>query len=191
MSHALVARMDGLGDVLLSGPLVRAVAAGSGEVTYLAGPAGAPAARLLPGVDRVVVGRAGWIDNPPSAVTRSAVDALVERVVRLGVDVAVVLTSFHQSPLPMAMVLRMAGVARIGAVSVDYPGALLDVRHLVNDDVHEVVRALSLGEAMDYRLPPGDDGSLRVRSALPGPQRLPASRSCRTASTWSSTRARR
>ena len=42
------------------------------------------------------------------------------------------------------------------------------MRHLVNDDVHEVVRALSLGEAMDYRLPPGDDGSLRVRSALPG-----------------------
>lgn len=173
MSHALVVRMDRLGDVLLSGPLVRAVAAGSDELTYLAGPAGAPAARLLPGVDRVVVGRAGWIDDPPSAVTRARIDALVERVVRLRVDVAVVSTSFHQSPLPIAMVLRMAGISRIGAVSIDYPGSLLDVRHLVGDDIHEVTRALSLGEAMGYRLPPGDDGSLRIRPELLSPHASP------------------
>ena len=60
------------------------------------------------------------------------------------------------------MVMRMAGVGRVGAISVDYPGSLLDVRHLVDDDVHEVVRSLSLGEAMGYRLPAGDDGALRV-----------------------------
>jgi ADP-heptose:LPS heptosyltransferase len=145
LTHALIVRMDRLG-----------------EVTYLASPAGAPAARLLPGVNRVVVDRAGWIDDPPLPVTRASIDALVERVVRLRVDTAVVLTSFHQSPLPMAMVARMAGVGRIGAISVDYPGSLLDVRHLVDDDVHEVVRALSLGEAMGYRLPAGDDGCLQV-----------------------------
>lgn len=162
MTHALIARMDRLGDVLLSGPLVRAVADRCDEVTYLASPAGAAAARLLPGVDRVAVDQVGWIDQPPSPVTRASVDALVERVVQLRVDTAVVLTSFHQSPLPLAMVLRMAGVGRIGAISVDYPGSLLDVRHLVDDDVHEVVRALSLGEAMGYRLPLGDDGALKV-----------------------------
>jgi ADP-heptose:LPS heptosyltransferase len=162
LTHALIARMDRLGDVLLSGPTVRAVAHGSDQVTYLTSPAGAPAARLLPGVDRVVVDRAGWIDNPPSPVTRASVDALVERIVGLRVDTAIVLTSFHQSPLPMAMVGRMAGVGRIGGISVDYPGSLLDVRHLVDDDVHEVMRALSLGEAMGYRLPAGDDGSLHV-----------------------------
>ena len=38
------------------------------------------------------------------------------------------LTSFHQSPLPTALVLRLAGVARITGASVDYPGSLLDVR---------------------------------------------------------------
>lgn len=162
MTHALIVRMDRLGDVLLSGPLVRAAAASCDRVTYLASPDGAPAARILPGVDRVLVDRAGWIDDPARPVTRARIDALVEGLIGLGIDVAVVLTSFHQSPLPVAMVLRMASVDRIGAISVDYPGSLLDVRHLVDDDVHEVVRALSLGQAMGYRLPPGDEGDLRV-----------------------------
>jgi ADP-heptose:LPS heptosyltransferase len=77
-------------------------------------------------------------------------------------DEAIVLTSFHQCPLPTALLLRAAGLARIGAISDDYPGALLDIRHVVTDDIHEVERALSLVEAMGYRLPPGDDGLLRV-----------------------------
>ena len=47
----LVARLDSVGDVLVQGPLVRAVAAGADRVVFLAGPAGAEAARLLPGVD--------------------------------------------------------------------------------------------------------------------------------------------
>jgi ADP-heptose:LPS heptosyltransferase len=56
----------------------------------------------------------------------------------------------------------MAGVPRIGAISVDYPGSLLDVRHAVPDDVHEVERALSLVAAMGYVLPPADDGRLAL-----------------------------
>jgi ADP-heptose:LPS heptosyltransferase len=57
----------------------------------------------------------------------------------------------------------MAGVRTIAAISEDYPGSLLDVRHRVSDDVHEVTRALSLVETLGYRLPDGDDGRLRVR----------------------------
>ena len=51
--RVLVVRLDGAGDVLLAGPAVRAVAAGS-EVTMLCGPDGAAAARLLPGVADVL-----------------------------------------------------------------------------------------------------------------------------------------
>ena len=53
------------GDVLLQGPAVRAVAAGSRRVTLLCGPRGEAAARLLPGVDEVVVYSAEWIDPEP------------------------------------------------------------------------------------------------------------------------------
>src|SRR5204863_5067901 len=78
-------------------------------------------------------------------------------------DEAIIFTSFHQSPLPLALLLRMAGVPTIAAVSVDYPGSLLDVRHRVDEDIHEVERALSLAATLGYRLPEGDDGGLRVR----------------------------
>ena len=65
--RVLVARLDNTGDVLLSGPLVRAVAARA-SVVYLCSPTGAPAARLLPGVGSVVTARAGWIEAGGPAV---------------------------------------------------------------------------------------------------------------------------
>jgi ADP-heptose:LPS heptosyltransferase len=95
------------------------------------------------------------------------VDELVDRLVDLEVDQALVLTSFHQSPLPLALLLRMAGVSTIAAISVDYPGSLLDVRHRVDDDLHEVERGLSLAATLGYRLADGDDGRLGVRRDPP------------------------
>ncbi|HEY1429530.1 MAG TPA: glycosyltransferase family 9 protein, partial [Candidatus Tumulicola sp.] len=78
---------------------------------------------------------------------------------------AIVFTSFHQSPLPMALLLRLAGVGKIAAISDDYAGSLLDVRHRVPDDIHEVERALSLAGAAGYVLADDDDGKLTMRVA--------------------------
>ena len=61
--HVLVARQDSMGDVLLAGPAVRAVAAGAGRVTLLCGPRGREAGELLPGVDEVVVEHAASDDD--------------------------------------------------------------------------------------------------------------------------------
>jgi ADP-heptose:LPS heptosyltransferase len=163
----LVARLDNAGDVLLQGPLVRAVAAGADRVVFLAGPAGAEAARLLPGVDDVRTWRCPWIDSSPVPVDTVDLAALAERVRSLAPDEALISTSFHQSPLPLALILRAAGVPRISAISVDYPGSLLDVRHQVDGDLPEPERALSLARAAGFDLPPGDDGRLAVRRPLP------------------------
>jgi ADP-heptose:LPS heptosyltransferase len=163
--RVLVARMDSMGDVLVSGPAVRAVAA-SAEVVLLAGPQGASAARLLPGVSEVRVLAAPWI----TGTARPVDDALVEEVRALvgetGIDEAVVLTSFHQSPLPLAMLLRIAGVGRITGASVDAAGGLLDVRLIpgedLSEDLPEPVRALRIAAAAGFALPAGDDGRLAV-----------------------------
>jgi ADP-heptose:LPS heptosyltransferase len=163
----LVARLDNAGDVLLQGPLVRAVAASADRVVLLAGPAGAEAAALLPGVDEVLLFDCPWIVAEPRPVDPAALTALTAQVAAAGVAEAVVSTSFHQSPLPLALLLRLAGVGRISAISVDYPGSLLDVRHRVDDDLPEPERALSLGRAAGFALPPGDAGRLAVRRPLP------------------------
>jgi ADP-heptose:LPS heptosyltransferase len=174
MTHVLAVRLDNDGDVLLAGPAIRALAAGAERVTLLCGPRGRQAAGLLPGVDDVLVWRAPWIDPEPEPVRPADVEALVREVAALGVDRAVVFGSFHQSPLPTALVLRLAGVPWIAATSADYPGSLLDLRHRIGDDVHEVERSLDLAACSGFPLPAGDDGRLRVKRAgrppeLPGP----------------------
>lgn len=163
--HVLVARLDNNGDVLLAGPAIRAIAAAAGSVTLLCGPRGVDAAGLLPGVDEVVVFCAPWIDPEPRPVDPLKLRVLVDDLQRRQIDQAVILTSFHQSPLPLALVLRLAGVPLIAAISEDYPGSLLDIRHRVSDDIHEVERNLSLVATLGYRLPPGDEGKLRIKRA--------------------------
>lgn len=163
----LAVRPDGLGDVLLTGPAVRALAAGGREVSFLAGPAGAGAAALLPGVTRVMTETLPWIDPGPAAVKPGRIRRLARAVRRLRAAEAVIFTSFHQSPLPTALVLRMAGVRRISAISADYPGSLLDVRHQLTADIPEARRNLSLAQAAGFGLPPGDPGTLAIRGPLP------------------------
>jgi ADP-heptose:LPS heptosyltransferase len=173
--RVLVTRLDGAGDVLLAGPAVRAVAAASdAEVTLLCGPAGAAAGRLLPGVAEVLVWASPWVVNPAPPIDRAALDRFVDDLAARAFDEAVILTSFHQSPLPTALLLRLAGVGRITGASIDYPGTLLDVRLRpgdgpgddLPDDLPEPERALAIAAAAGHRLPGDDPGGLAV---LPPP----------------------
>ncbi|WP_308796654.1 glycosyltransferase family 9 protein [Agromyces silvae] len=161
----LVARLDSAGDVLLAGPAIRAVAARA-RVELLCGPNGAEAGSLLPGVHQTEVWAAPWIVEPAPAATPRHVDRLIELVCGLDPDEAIVLTSFHQSPLPLALLLRLAGVPRITGASVDYAGTLLDVRLRPGEDFaeeqSEVTRALGIAAAAGYVLPADDDGRLAV-----------------------------
>jgi ADP-heptose:LPS heptosyltransferase len=162
--RVLVARLDSVGDVLLAGPAVRAVAASGAHVTMLASTRGAAAARLLPGVDRVQVLDAPWILADPPPVQRSGLVWSTLRLQSSRFDEAIILTSYHQSPLPLALLLRMAGVPRVVAASEDYPGSLLDVRVRPDDSWHEAQRAVAIAEAAGY---PSQGTALAVRADLP------------------------
>ncbi|MCZ8379237.1 glycosyltransferase family 9 protein [Mycobacterium sp. CPCC 205372] len=168
MSTAVVARLDSAGDVLITGPAVRAIAAGHDAVTMLCGPRGRAAAELLPGLDEIVEWQAPWVDFDSPGLTSDHVESLVKQLRDIRPDRVFVFTSFHQSPLPLALICRMAAVPWIGAICEDYPGTLLDLRHHVPDGIPEPERALSLARAGGCELPAGDDGALRVReTALP------------------------
>jgi ADP-heptose:LPS heptosyltransferase len=147
--HIAVVRQDNNGDVLLTGPAVRRLAA-HGTITLVCGPSGEAAARLLPDVERVVVVRADWICATPRPIVPREIQTAVATLARLELSEAFVFTSFHQSPLPTALLLRLAGVSRIHAVSTDYPGSLLDTRCAVEDDIHEVERNLAVVTAAGY-----------------------------------------
>lgn len=175
MSRVLVARLDSMGDVLLSGPALRAAANGSrpdgsrpNDVVMLCGPEGASAAGMLPGVTQIHTWASPWIVNPAPPVTPDLSNGLIDFVRNSRIQEAVILTSFHQSPLPLALLLRLAGVQRITGASTDYAGSLLDVRLKPGEDFPEdqpeAVRALTIAEAGGFVLPDGDDGKLRVLS---------------------------
>jgi len=169
----LAVRLDSLGDVLLMGPALRALRTGARRLDLLVSPAGAPAAELLPGIDDIITFDPPWVGYEPPPVDSPGVLALVELLRERGYDEAVIFTSFHQSPLPMALLARLAGIRRVAGTSEDYAGSLLDVRHRrVGDGApdtggpeggHEVQAAFALARAAGHELPHGDDLRLRLR----------------------------
>jgi ADP-heptose:LPS heptosyltransferase len=94
----LVARLDSMGDVLLAGPAVRAIAAGGAEVTMLVSSRGVAAAELLPGVERTIVFDAPWVLAEQLAVRRWGILAATLRMAAGQFDDALIVTSHHQSP---------------------------------------------------------------------------------------------
>ncbi len=167
MNRVLAVRLDSDGDVLITGPAIRSLAQTADAVDLLASPAGRVAAKLLPGVARVLTFDAAWSGFVPPPVDAAAIESLSGELPDRCYARAVIFTSFHQSPLPMAMLTRMAGVPFVAASCVDYPGSLLDVRHQ-RSAVHEVEAALELAAAAGGRLDPGDDGRLRIQNLSTG-----------------------
>lgn len=174
--RVLAARLDGEGDVLLAGPALRQLAADVDVVHLLVAPSGEAAARLLPGVDEVLVADVPWMRDDPSPLDGAVLDDLLTRLRAGAYDEVVVLTSFHQSPLPVALLARWAGVPKVVGTSDAYPGALLDVRHRrmpQGDDpglggCHEVEAMRNLVAAAGH--PRTDDAHLRVRHPGPPPE---------------------
>lgn len=162
LRRILVVRPDNVGDVLMTGPVFRALraAAPGADLDLLASPAGAAAAALLPEVDGVVTASVSWqqLDLVPGDDPDAA---LVDDLAARRYDAAIVLTSFSQSPWPAAEVARRAGVpVRVG-LSKEFGGALLT--HWVpapSDGEHQVDRMLGLLAAVGV---PARGAQLRVR----------------------------
>ena len=132
-----------------------------------------------------VVWRAPWIDPEPDArrprpTSRRSSARLAALAARRGGRSSAPSTRARCRPRSL---LRLAGVPCVAATSVDYPGSLLDVRHRIADDVHEVERALDLAAAPASRCRRGDDG------APAHPRRRRRRRAARRARTSSCTRA--
>lgn len=160
----LAVRLDSLGDVLLTGPALRALARHA-RVTLAVSGNGEAAARMLPGVADIIRFDCPWIVADPDPVDPVALGDFVDEVRTRRIRHAVIFTSERQSPLPTALVLRLAGVEHIAAHSEHYPGTLLDLRIKRDPDVHEVERNLGLVAAMGFPVD-GDDRLSVCRAPL-------------------------
>jgi lipopolysaccharide heptosyltransferase II len=176
----LAVRLDALGDVLMTTPALRAVAAArpAVELTLLTSPAGAAVAPLLPEVSSTIVARPSWLkpgeDDPDDggAGDRELIDEL-----RAGRhDGAVIFTVNTQSALPAALACRLAGIPlrlaharenpyRLLTDWVRDPEPLAPVRHEVRRqlDLVAAIGARTGDEHLSLRVPPGAARSVRAR----------------------------
>ncbi|HEY8477660.1 MAG TPA: glycosyltransferase family 9 protein [Chloroflexota bacterium] len=146
--NILAVRLDNLGDVLLCTPALRAIKRSrpDARLTLLASPTGAQVAQIDADIDEVIPYEAPWMDvSGQLPHTPGREFALVEQIRRARFDGAIIFTSYHQSPLPAALLCYLAGVPLRHAASTDFPGSLLTSRHRHPEGiVHEVERALDL-----------------------------------------------
>jgi ADP-heptose:LPS heptosyltransferase len=158
----LVVRPGDLGDVVMTGPALRAVKAHHPHIhlTLLASPGGAPAAALLPWVDEVKTHRALWQDRGEPALDGARDRALIEDLRAGAHDAALILTRSSQSPHPAALACALAGVpVRVGA-SRERGQALTFALPSAPDPLHQVEHDLRLVEAVGL---PATDRRLELR----------------------------
>jgi lipopolysaccharide heptosyltransferase II len=188
--HVLCVRLDALGDVLMTGPAMRALkySRAGRRVTLLTSPAGAAIAPYLVGVDDVLVYQAPWMKATPARADASADRAFIEQLRTQHYDAAVIFTVYSQNPLPAAQLCYLAEIPLRLAHCRENPYQLLTdwvpEREPAQGVRHEVRRQLDL-VAHVGALP--DDSHLRLRlppSALNDARQLLRARGVNTTAPW-------
>lgn len=164
--NILCVRLDAIGDVLMTGPALRALREQNPQrrITLLTSPYGASIARLMPEVDRVIEYAAPWMKATPQRVDARHEYRMIGELRAHGFDAAVIFTVCTQSPLPAALLCYFAGIPRCLAHCRENPYQL--ITHWILDPEaagshrHEVRRQLDLVAAVGAR---AEDARLAMR----------------------------
>jgi hypothetical protein len=131
--HVLVAIIGTIADVAAAVPAVRAIAAQAARVTTAV-----PAPLMAASDQLAAVGEVAALPTTPKDARNRSYDE------------AIVFAPEGRSPLPVALLLRLAGVPRISAISEDYAGSLLDLRWRVPAGTPMAQRVSQLAAAAGY-----------------------------------------
>lgn len=152
VGRILVVRLDGLGDLLMTGPAISALKAAvpGRSVTALVSPAGAACAQLMPDIDDVIVYEAPWMKGTPCQPESDA--TFIRQLRARAFEGAVIFTVFSQSPLPAALICYLAEIPNRAAHCRENPYHLLTtwVRETEPEEGirHEVTRQCDLARAL-------------------------------------------
>jgi ADP-heptose:LPS heptosyltransferase len=150
--NLLIMRLDNMGDVIMTGPALRAVkrALPRSRLTFMASPAGAEIAPLLPWVDDVFAARVLWQDLNGLPFDPGREKALIREIRDRRFDGAIVFTSFSQSPYPAGLACLLAGIPlRLGNSKERDEGVFTTMPPPIAEDTHQVDRNLQLLRAID------------------------------------------
>lgn len=148
--NILCVRADNMGDIIMSGPAIRALKESYGSrITLLTSPMGAPVTAFIPEIDEVMICEIPWVKANGELQSEAGL-ALAERIKNGGFDAAVIFTVYSQSSLPAALLTYLAGIPVRLAYCRENPYGLLT--HWVPDQEpytfiqHQVTRDLKLVE---------------------------------------------
>lgn len=168
LKRILCIRLDAMGDVLMTGPAIRALKETNlkCELTLLTSPSGAAAAGLIPEVDRILVYEAPWMKATSRRANAKHDQDFIGELKREKFEAAVIFTVYSQNPLPAAMLCFLADIPRRLAHCRENPYQLLTdwvmepepstrIRHEVRRQLDLVaeVGCRTADEKMRLRLP--------------------------------------
>jgi ADP-heptose:LPS heptosyltransferase len=114
-----------MGDVIMSGPAIRALKETFGwHITLLTSSAGAPICDYIPEIDDVIVNDVPWVKTDVPANPEN-VGRLIDELRSRTFDGAIIFTVFSQSVLPAALICLQAGIPRRLAYCRENPYGLL------------------------------------------------------------------
>jgi len=144
----LCIRPDNMGDLIMSGPAIRALKETFGcTITLLTSSMAAGIAPFLPEIDDVMLFDAPWVKTNNNLESKSFYN-IIEEIKQKQFDAAVIFTVFSQNPLPSAMIAYLANIPRRLAYCRENPYQLLT--HWIPDKEpygfiqHQVQRDLEL-----------------------------------------------
>jgi len=160
----LAMRLDNMGDVIMTGPALRAIkeTLPAAHLTLMVSYGAEAAAHLLPWVDRVLPWRSLWQDMGDLPFDPSREIGLIQTLQAQRFDAAIIFTSFSQTPYVAAYACYLAGIPlRLGEPK-DFGGAVLSDMPPTPTAfaAHQVERNLRLVEAAGFHT---SDRSLAMR----------------------------
>lgn len=162
--NILCIRLDNMGDLMMSGPAIRAVKESfQSKITVLTSSKAERLAHKLPFIDHVMVFDSPWMKLPDHD-TMGFMN-LVESVRAQSFDACIVFTVYSQNPMPAIMLAYLAGIPLRLAYCRENPYELLTdwipdpepysiIRHQVKRDLKlvEPVGAFSSNDDLDFPL---------------------------------------
>jgi len=148
VKNILCIRPDNMGDLVMSGPALRALKSElNARITVLTSSMAAMVAPLMPEIDDMITFDLPWVKTE-RATGAEALSILIEQLKTYRFDAAVIFTVFSQSPLPSAMMAYQAGIPKVLAYCRENPYGLI-TDWVVDEEpfnyiLHQVERDLKL-----------------------------------------------